>query len=53
MKGFDDPQQARAELNHLEQQRLQRIQYDQSTTWCGIQTKGCSRHEWNVIRHYT
>ena len=23
MKGFDDPQQARAELNHLEQQRLQ------------------------------
>jgi hypothetical protein len=49
MKGFDDPQQARAELIPLEQQRLQRIQYDLSTTWCGIQTKGCSGHERNRI----
>jgi len=32
MKGIDDQQQARAELvQDLEQQRLQRIQYDPST----------------------
>ena len=41
MKGFDDPQQARAELIHdLEQQRLQRIEYDRSTNMVRLTDEG-------------
>ena len=31
MKGFDDQQQATELIQHLERQRLQRVEYDQST----------------------
>jgi hypothetical protein len=41
MKGFDDQQGARAELiQHLEQQRLHRIEYDQSTNMVRLTDDG-------------
>jgi hypothetical protein len=41
MKGFDDQQQARAELiQDLEQQRLKRIEYDPSTNMVRLTDEG-------------
>ena len=48
MKVIDDQQQARAELiQHLEQQRLQRIEYDRSTNMVRLTDEGvqCARKE--------
>jgi hypothetical protein len=52
MNGFDDQQQARAELiQDLEQQRLQRIEYDQSTNMVRLTDEGVqwARKECNKL----
>ena len=52
MKGFDDQQQARAELiQDLEQQRLQRIEYDRSTNMVRLTDEGVqwARKECNKL----